>query len=83
MSRSSSGEAHQDVHADRSLTLTLDSFAWKTLDEEAAREGLTIEDLVTFAVLYYLADADSERISRQVSRSPYPTSTRQDRTGSL
>jgi hypothetical protein len=71
MSRSPSGEA-QDVRTDRSLTLTLESFAWKTLDEEAAREGLTLEELITFSVLYYLADVDSQRISRRISRSPYP-----------
>jgi hypothetical protein len=71
MSRLTSGEA-QDVHSERRLTLSLEGFTWRTLDEEAAREGLTVEELITFSVLYYLADVDSERISRRISRSPYP-----------
>ncbi len=57
---------------DRTLTLRLERFAWETLDEEAAREGLTLEELITFSTLYYLADVDSERISRRITRSPYP-----------
>jgi hypothetical protein len=56
----------------RELTLKLDEFAWGSLAEEAARDGLTVEELVGYAVLYYLADADSGRVARQVSRSPYP-----------
>jgi hypothetical protein len=56
----------------RSLELTLESFAWDTLDEEAEREGITTEELITFSVLYYLADVDSGRISRRITRSPYP-----------
>jgi hypothetical protein len=66
-----SGEA-QGEHTDRQVTVTLEGFAWETLDEEAAREGITTEELVTFSVLYYLADVDSGRISRRISRSPYP-----------
>jgi len=56
----------------RSLTLGLDGFVWDTLDREAGREGLTVEELVTFSVLYYLADIDSGRVARRVSLSPYP-----------
>jgi hypothetical protein len=56
----------------RKLTLELDDFAWESISEEAAREGLTVEELVGYALLYYLADADSGRVARQVSRSPYP-----------
>lgn len=62
----------QSVRADRSVTLRLERFAWDAIDEEAARAGLTTEELITFSVLYYLADVDSGRISRQISRSPYP-----------
>ena len=61
-----------DACATRNLELKLDDFAWESLAEEAAREGLTVEELVGYAVLYYLADADSGRVARQVSRSPYP-----------
>lgn len=71
MSRPRPGEA-QDEHTERSVTLTLDGFAWETLDEEAAREGITTDELITFSILYYLADIDSGRISRRITRSPYP-----------
>jgi hypothetical protein len=52
--------------------LRLEGFAWEAASEEAEREGLTVEELVGFAVLYYLADVDSGRIARQVNGSPYP-----------
>lgn len=62
----------QEARAERSLTLKLEGCTWETLCEEAAREGLTVEELITFSVLYYLADLDSGRIARRVSMSPYP-----------
>jgi hypothetical protein len=66
------GEA-QGEHTERSITLTLEGFAWETLDEEAARERITTDELITFAVLYYLADVDSGRIARRITRSPFPS----------
>jgi len=62
----------QNEHTDRKVTLTLEGYAWETLDEEAEREGITTDELITFSVLYYLADIDSGRISRRITRSPYP-----------
>ncbi len=79
MSAPHSGKA-QGERVDRSLTLGLEGFVWETLAEEAAREDLSIEELIAFSVLYYVADIDSGRISRQVSRSPYPR-PRDDRSG--
>jgi hypothetical protein len=60
------------IASTRGLTLKLDGFAWEALEEEAAREGVTMEELITFGVLYYLADLDSGRIARRISASPYP-----------
>jgi hypothetical protein len=34
-------------------------------------QGVPVEELVSFAVMYYLADVDSGRIARRISRSPY------------
>jgi len=62
----------QGTRVDRILTLGLETFAWEAIDEESVRLGVSVEDLVAFAVLYYLADIDSGRIARQISRSPYP-----------
>ncbi len=50
--------------------MQLGDFAWEAIDDEAARAGSTTEELIVFSVLYYLADADSGR----VSRSLYPPS---------
>lgn len=71
MSASRSGSADS---TERTLTLRLHGFAWETLEEETTREGLNTEKLIAFSVLYYLADVDSGRISRQVSKRPYPAS---------
>jgi hypothetical protein len=54
------------------VTLRLDGFAGEAIDEEADRLGVSVEELVNFSVLYYLADVDSGRISRQIATSPYP-----------
>lgn len=65
----------QDVPAERSLTVRLDDFAWEALEQESAQLGVSVEDLITFSVLYYLADVDSGRIARQISRSQYPNAS--------
>src|SRR5664279_6215001 len=46
----------QGVPAQRSLTVRLDGFAWEALEQESARLGVPVEELITFSVLYYLAD---------------------------
>jgi hypothetical protein len=53
-------------HAARSLTLELQAFTWEALGEECAKLGMSIEELVSFSVLYYLADRDSGRIARRL-----------------
>jgi hypothetical protein len=55
-----------------SVTVALGSFAWEALEQESVESGVPVEDLVAFAVMYYLADLDSGRIARRVARSPYP-----------
>ena len=60
------------VRSSRSVTVWLESYAWHAIAQEAAREGLSMDEIVTFAVLYFLADVDSGRISRRISTSPYP-----------
>ena len=56
----------------RDLRLNLGGFAWEAIRDAAADEGVTVEELVTFSVLYYLADCDSGRIARDTRCSPYP-----------
>lgn len=54
--------------AKRVLTLDLDAFALKALEDEARRMGVPVEELASFALLYYLADYDSGRVARQMPR---------------
>ncbi len=57
---------------ERSISLRLDGFVWESIEQESTRLGVPVDELVRFAVLYYLADADSGRIARRIARSPYP-----------
>jgi hypothetical protein len=70
VSRSSAKSRHAEdlpgVREQRDVTLQLDGFAYETIAEEAARLGVPVEELVSFAVLYYLADRDSGRIARRI-----------------
>jgi hypothetical protein len=52
------------------VTLDLEDFAWKALEEESAQQGVSIEELARFAVLYYIADRDSGRIARRLPPPP-------------
>lgn len=54
------------------MSVQLDGFAAEAIDEEAERLGVSIDELVAFSVLYYLADVDSGRIARETIMSPYP-----------
>jgi hypothetical protein len=59
------GSGEPGSRATRELKLELDVFARQALEEEAARLGVSVEELASFAVLYYLADSDSGRIARR------------------
>lgn len=70
MTETPSGE-RQPVRDAHSVNLRLSGFAWEAIEQESASQGIPVEELVAFAVMYYLADADSGRIARQISHSPY------------
>lgn len=72
----------QPLEVDHSVNLRLSGFAWEAIEQESARQGCTVQELVAFAVMYYLADADSGRIARQISRSPYPNASPPDAASS-
>jgi hypothetical protein len=55
----------------RELSVRLDGFACEALEQESARLGVPVEELASFAVLYYLADVDSGRIARRISTRTY------------
>lgn len=57
---------------DGPVTLRLQGFAADAVSEEASRLGVSVSELVSFSVRYYLADVDSERIARRIVTSPYP-----------
>lgn len=51
--------------AAREVRLDLQALAWQALEEEARLLKMTVEEVVGFSVLYYLADRDSGRIARR------------------
>ena len=61
---------------ERDLVLRLDGFAWEAIQQESARLGVTEEELLAYAVMYYLADVDSGRIARR-----RPADARTDSSG--
>jgi hypothetical protein len=63
---------------ERSVSLRLEGFAWEAIEQESARLGVPTDELVAFAVMYYLADVDGGRIARRISRSPYPDASAGD-----
>jgi hypothetical protein len=71
VSRPEAGD-NRGVRADRCVTVQLEGFTWEALDNESARLGVPVEDLVAFAIVYYLADVDSGRIARRVTGGQFP-----------
>jgi len=65
----------------RTLTLELDAFAAHALEDEARELNVSIEELGSFALLYYIADRDSGRTARRLPRREAGGTTRP--TGSL
>ncbi|HEX3519033.1 MAG TPA: hypothetical protein VHT29_08375 [Solirubrobacteraceae bacterium] len=65
MSGAPTGGPH-GAPAQRALSLSLDGFAWEAVEQESARMGVSVEELVSYAVLYYLADHDSGRLARRI-----------------
>jgi hypothetical protein len=49
----------------RSVSVRFDGFGWEALSEESARLRVPVQDLIVYAVMYYLADLDSGRIARR------------------
>jgi hypothetical protein len=54
-----------DRDGDAQVTIELGAFAHQALSDEARRQGVTLEALVTQAAMYYLADVDSGRIAHR------------------
>jgi hypothetical protein len=51
------------------INLELTDFAWSALSAEAEKQGVSVEELVQHAAMYYLADLDSGRVAAQVFRA--------------
>jgi hypothetical protein len=69
---SSTSRGKLDARATGKLTLDLGAFVREALEQESAQLGVPIEELVRFAVLYYLADRDSGRIARRLPAPSTP-----------
>jgi hypothetical protein len=60
---------HREITADR-LELRLEPFLAQALADECERLSVSRNELVEFAIAYYLADLDSGRIARRVPGGP-------------
>jgi hypothetical protein len=68
-----SADRHEPSHSgSRTLELQLDPFTWTAIEQEAAQQGVSVGELATFALLYYLADVDSGRVSRRLPDAEGP-----------
>jgi hypothetical protein len=47
------------------VTLTMSPFVSEALTREAKRQRVTVEELINYAAVYYLADLDSGRVANQ------------------
>jgi hypothetical protein len=64
--RRDGGGEHEGAPEGPSVVLNLGPFLHATLVEEATLLDVTVEELVTFAVLYYMTDRDGQRIARGI-----------------
>jgi len=48
------------------ITIELDEFGWRALSDEAARQNVTVEELLVHAAMYYLSDLDTGRVAARV-----------------
>lgn len=62
----SDADDFRDARGVQSITLELGGFAWETLAEQSAQMGVSVEELATHAIMYYVADLDSGRIARRI-----------------
>lgn len=50
------------------VTIEFDDFGFDQLTEAAARQGVSVEELLVHAGMYYLADLDGGRMATKVFR---------------
>jgi hypothetical protein len=48
------------------LEVDLDPDTWRELDEEAERQEVSVERLLTHAIIYFLADLDAGKVERRM-----------------
>jgi len=56
----------EPLSMDRTLTIEYDEFAWSRINDEAARQGTSAEEIVRHATAYYLSDLASGRLTTRV-----------------
>jgi hypothetical protein len=42
----------QPLEVDHSITLRLTGFAWRAIEQESARQGVPVEEMLAFAAMY-------------------------------
>jgi hypothetical protein len=63
------------------IEVEFDSFGWEQLQAESTRQGVSVEDVVRHAALYFLAERDEDRMDSRVSPFPRHTAPRDEHVG--
>lgn len=58
--------AEEKGREDVALRLAIDDELWRSVEEEAKRQGVSAEKLVTHAALYVAAEVDAGRVTRRI-----------------
>ena len=53
----------------RQVTIELDEFGYSELEAVAQEQGVSVEELIVHAAMYYLADAGNGRMATKVPRN--------------
>lgn len=53
-------------HVTYRVEVEFQEFGWTALNEAAARQGVTLEELLQHAAMYYLVHAEPEPISHKI-----------------
>jgi hypothetical protein len=58
--------AEEEAGGEVTLRLAIDDQLWRSLEQEAERQGVTPQRMVTHAALYVAAEVDAGRVTRRI-----------------
>lgn len=74
---------HRTGTMSHNVTIELDDFGFEQLSRAAQRQGVSLEELLVHASMYYLSDLDSGRIATKVFRERVADTVHADGDGAV